>query len=70
MSMCEPCKEQQEKTRRGTPHENLVEIDDRRLFRGAHARRYEEQDYRCLVCSSQFTWSSNRNDLAWTLWQK
>ncbi len=69
MYNCSLCKEQIRKNRRDTPHAHLIEVDERRLFRGAEARRYEEQDYRCLLCSTKFTWSSNKNDLAWTVWR-
>jgi hypothetical protein len=69
MDMCMQCQDQEKKTHRGTPHNCLVKIDDVRFFKGLGHRHYEEQDYQCQLCNTTFTWSSNRNDLAWTLWQ-
>lgn len=69
MHICNLCTEQSKKNRRSSPHALLIEVDDRRLFKGANARSYEEQDYRCLHCTTKFTWSNNKNDFAWTLWQ-
>jgi len=69
MSLCAFCKEQMDKTQRGKPHHYLSKINEERIFAGAKPRGYQEQDYQCQVCQSKFTWSSNRNDLTWTLWQ-
>ncbi|PLX75390.1 MAG: hypothetical protein C0615_07940 [Desulfuromonas sp.] len=63
------CIEQSQKRRRGTPHQYLSKIDALRFFKGNNNRNYEEQDFQCQVCQAKFTWSSNKNDLAWTLWQ-
>jgi hypothetical protein len=68
METCNMCHEQAKKSRRGTPHKGLLETDEPRVFRGANAREYVEQDYQCLICKAKFTWSTNHNDLAWTLW--
>ena len=46
-----------------------MKIDEPRLYKGRNARRYEEQDYQCLECKARFTQSTDKNDLAWTLWQ-
>jgi len=69
MDPCGHCKEQLKKSQRGGPHAQLAKIGEPRVFKGNNARRYEEQDFQCLVCRSKFTWSSNRNDIAWSLWQ-
>ena len=69
MNSCGMCKEQVKKTHRGNAHEYLAAMDEPRVFRGQQGRGYREQDYRCEVCRAKFTWSSNRNDLAWTLWE-
>ncbi len=69
MDKCNQCEDQSDKTSSGKPHESLVKIDEQRVFKGRNARCFEEQDYQCLNCESKFTWSSNKNDLAWTLWQ-
>ena len=68
MKTCALCQEQAKKSSRGIPHDYLVQIDAPRVFRGNNARGYEEQDYQCQVCKAKFTWSTNMNDLAWTLW--
>ncbi len=69
MQTCSLCQEQAKKTRRGHPHQELIKVDDVRIFRGASPRGYKEQDYQCQVCNAKFTQSTGKNDLAWTLWQ-
>ena len=69
MERCAMCKEHEKKALSGNPHQYLAKIDEPRYFKGGISRRYEEQDYQCQVCKSKFTHSTNRNDLAWTLWQ-
>jgi len=69
MEICDLCKEQSKRSRNGKPHESLKKVDDARVFQGKYPRGFEEQDYQCLACQSKFTWSTNKNDLAWTLWQ-
>jgi hypothetical protein len=69
MATCAMCEEQSKKTRNGKPHEYLGKADTPRLFKGARSRGFEEQDYECRVCQAKFTHSTNKNDLAWTLWQ-
>lgn len=69
MEICDLCKEQSKRSRNGKPHESLAKVDDLRVFQGKHPRGFEEQDYQCVTCKSKFTWSTNKNDLAWTLWQ-
>ncbi len=69
MKTCELCEEQSKKTRNGKPHEYLVKVDECRVFKGTPPRGFEEQDYKCMTCQSKFTQSTDRNDLAWTLWQ-
>ncbi len=69
MGICQQCEEQAKKSSNGKPHDYLVAIDLQRIFKGRNARGFEEQDYQCQLCQTKFTWSSNRNDLAWTLWQ-
>lgn len=69
MVICALCEEQSKKTRNGKPHEFLAKIDEQRIFPGKKPRGFEEQDYQCLTCNSKFTQSTDRNDLAWTLWQ-
>ena len=46
-----------------------MKIDVRRVFRGRNHRGFEEQDYQCQTCQAKFTHSTDKNDLAWTLWQ-
>jgi len=69
MGVCDLCREQATKTRNGKPHVWLVKLGEPRIFRGRGARGFEQQDYQCLHCRARFTRSSDRNDLAWTLWQ-
>ena len=69
MANCAMCEEQAQKTRSGKPHQFLGKTDAPRFFRGAQSRGFEEQDYQCRVCRAKFTYSTSKNDLAWTLWQ-
>ncbi|PLX78775.1 MAG: hypothetical protein C0616_13375 [Desulfuromonas sp.] len=69
MGICSHCQEQVKKTHRGKPHQDLIKVDEPRIFTGAPPRGYEEQDFKCLICEAKFTQSSSKNDLAWTLWQ-
>jgi hypothetical protein len=69
MKICGLCEEQSRKSRNGKPHEYLIKVEEPRLFQGKNPRGFEEQDYQCLTCKSKFTQSTNKNDLAWTLWQ-
>jgi len=69
MGICDMCQDQTKKSQRGNPHQYLVIINAPRIFKSRHTRGYEEQDYQCQTCQSKFTRSTNRNDLAWTLWQ-
>lgn len=69
MKTCSLCQDQVKKNLRRKPHHCLIKVDEPRVFPGANPRGYEEQDYKCLDCDSKFTQSSNKNDLAWTLWQ-
>ena len=69
MPNCAMCEDQAKKTWNGKPHQYLGKADAPRLFKGAQARGFAEQDYQCLVCQAKFTHSSNKNDLAWTLWR-
>lgn len=69
MGLCAHCKEQIDKSQRGKPHPDLIETGEARIFAGSAPRGYEEQDFQCQVCQAKFTWSSNRNDVAWTLWE-
>ena len=69
MVTCSLCQDQTKRTYRGKPHQDLIKVDEPRIFRGVIPRGYEEQDYKCLGCDSKFTWSTDKNDQAWTLWQ-
>lgn len=69
MGICGLCEEQSKKVRNGKPHEHLRKVDEPRIFKGKKPLGFEEQDYQCQTCNSKFTQSSNKNDLAWTLWQ-
>lgn len=69
MQICALCEEQSKKTRNGKSHENLSKVDEPRVFQGKKPRGFEEQDYQCLTCQAKFTHSTDKNDLAWTLWQ-
>jgi len=69
MDICNQCEEQTKKSSSGKPHEFLVKVDESRIFKGKKPRGFEEQDYKCLTCSAKFTQSTNKNDLAWTLWR-
>jgi hypothetical protein len=69
MEMCVLCEKQSKKVNNSRPHENLIEIDEPRFFKGAARYRFKEQDYQCLTCNSKFSHSTNKNDQAWTLWQ-
>jgi len=69
MEPCTDCTEQMKKTRNGKPHGGLAPLGEKRLFRGSGTRGFEEQDYQCLTCQARFTRSTDKNDLAWTLWR-
>jgi hypothetical protein len=69
MAICDLCKAQAKKTSSGKPHESLEKVDEVRIFPGKKPRGFEEQDYQCQKCQAKFTQSTNKNDLAWTLWQ-
>lgn len=69
MEICDRCKEQSKKLRNGKPHEYLIKVDEPRIFKGKFPRGFEEQDYQCLICKAKFTQSTDKNNLAWTLWQ-
>ena len=69
MKICTLCEEQTKKSPNGKPHENLIKVDQCRIFNGKKPRGFEEQDYQCQTCKAKFTQSTNKNDLAWTLWQ-
>ncbi|KIH77741.1 hypothetical protein SAMN05660860_01227 [Geoalkalibacter ferrihydriticus] len=69
MQICALCEEQAKKSRNGKPHDSLVKIDDPRIFKGKKPRGFEEQDYQCQTCNAKFTQSTDKNDLAWTLWR-
>ncbi len=69
MEICTLCEEQVKKTRNGKPHEYLMKVDEVRIFPGKKPRGFEEQDYQCIKCNAKFTCSTDKNDLAWTLWR-
>jgi hypothetical protein len=69
MKICKPCEDQAKKSHHGKPHEDLIEVDELRIFKGKKPRGFEEQDYQCQTCNSKFTRSTDRNALAWTLWR-
>jgi len=69
MGICELCEVQTKKSRNGKPHEYLKKVDECRIFKGNGSRGFEEQDYQCVTCNSKFTLSTDKNNLAWTLWR-
>ena len=69
MDLCGMCEAQVKKSQKGDPHQFLAKIDEQRIFKSVCSKGYAEQDYQCQVCSAKFTKSTNRNDLAWTLWR-
>lgn len=69
MKNCDLCADQAKMSQNGKPHQFLDKADAVRVFKGAKPRGFEEQDYRCQICNAKFTFSTNKNDLAWTLWQ-
>ena len=69
MEMCALCEKQSKKAASGKPHENLIKIDEPRIFAGVYPRGFKEQDYLCQICRSKFSHSTNKNDVAWTLWR-
>lgn len=69
MKACSLCEEQAKKSRNSKPHENLIPVDDRRIFGGKKPQRFEEQDYQCTTCKTKFTHSTNANDIPWTMWR-
>ena len=70
MALCYLCNKQSAKSKYGSPHEYLRELGDARVFSGHHSVGFKEQDYQCLTCKSKFTFSTNKNDFAWVLWQE
>ena len=69
MDICKQCEDQAKKTRNGKPHGLLTKVDDSRIFKGLKPRGFEEQDFQCLACKTKFTHSTDKNGVAWTLWQ-
>lgn len=69
MGICDLCEAQSKKLSNGKPHKDLIEVDEPRIFTGGAYKGYKEQDYQCLTCQSKFSHSTNKNDLAWTLWR-
>jgi hypothetical protein len=69
METCSLCQEQAKKSHRAKPHDDLIKVDESRIFTGNRSQGHEEQDFKCLGCKSKFTHSTGKNDLAWTLWQ-
>ena len=69
MEICVLCEKQSKKVSTGRPHDFLIKIDEPRFFIGAAPRGFKEQDYLCLTCNSKFSHSTNKNDVAWTLWR-
>jgi hypothetical protein len=69
MGLCALCEEQSKKVHTGKPHENLIEVDDPRIYKGVTPGGFKEQDYLCLTCKSKFSHSTNKNDVRWTLWR-
>ncbi len=69
MENCALCEEQTKKSRSGKPHQDLQKAEEPRIFKGVQPRGFEEQDYQCLRCQAKFTHSTNKNDLAWTMWR-
>lgn len=69
MKICNQCEEQAKRSHNGKPHEKLIKVDEPRFFQGKKPRGYEEQDFQCLECKAKFTQSTDKNNLAWTLWQ-
>jgi len=55
--------------RSGKPHDELVKVDEPRIFSGNKPKGFEEQDYQCLTCKAKFTHSTNKNAEPWTLWK-
>ena len=69
MKLCPRCERQTSRSPNSKPHEHLIKVDECRVFKGEKPRGFEEQDYQCVICMAKFTRSTNKNDLAWTLWQ-
>ncbi len=69
MKICNLCEGQSKKSLNGKPHEYLVEIGELRIFKGQKPRRFKEQDYQCQTCQAKITYSTDSNNLAWTLWR-
>jgi hypothetical protein len=69
MEMCVLCEEQSKKVHTGKPHENLIKVDDPRIYKGETPGGFKEQDYLCQTCKSKFSHSTNKNDFRWTLWR-
>ncbi len=58
MEMCVLCEKQSKKVNTGKPHENLIKVDDPRIYAGGTAGGFKEQDYQCLTCKSKFSHST------------
>jgi hypothetical protein len=69
MAVCFLCDKQSAKSKHGGPHDFLEKQGENRTFSNQLKKGYEEQDYQCQTCQSTFTFSTNKNDMAWTLWQ-
>jgi len=67
MELCDNCVKQATKLKRGSPHPDLETVGDVRIFGSING--YREQDYQCVVCQTKFSFSTNRNDFAWTIWR-
>lgn len=69
METCTLCAALAKKSPATKPHEFLVGIAEKRVFRGSQPAGFAEQDYQCQRCHTTLTHSTNKNDFGWTLWR-
>ncbi len=67
-TVCELCDGLEVKTARAKPHDQMLPMEEKRVFGRGH-RGYVEQDYRCVECGARFTFSTDKNNKPWTLWR-
>lgn len=67
MEACGLCKDQAKKQKYTDPHKYLKRVGRQRKYIGWPTGGYEEQDYICQECSTEFTYSNDENDYRWTL---
>ena len=67
MEVCGLCKDQAKNQKDPNPHDRLKRVGGQRKYIGWPTGGYEEQDYICQDCGTEFTYSNDENDYGWML---